>query len=173
MHTTTQDLAILLQTFLNEGSYAGKRILGPAAVKAMTSDQNGTLNAPWGIGWALGRSTAWNEFGDLVSARTFGHAGASGTVAWADPTTQLLCVILTNRPLAVDNGRFLRLISNAVAAPSPFSSSKPTTRSEPSPKSATNRPSKPRSASSRTEMPVLPPSTCARMTSRISCVRIG
>jgi CubicO group peptidase (beta-lactamase class C family) len=116
MHTTTMDLAILLRTFLNGGAYTGKRILSPTAVTAMTSDQNAPLKAPWGIGWALGRSTAWNEFGDLVSPRAFGHAGASGTVAWADPETQLLCVILTNRPLSVDNGRFLRLISNAVAA---------------------------------------------------------
>ena len=116
MHTTTRDLAILLQTFLNGGSYSGRRILSPATVKAMTSDQNERIHAPWGLGWALARSHEWNEFGDLVSARAFGHAGASGTVAWADPETQLLCVILTNRPLALDGGRFLRLVSNAVAA---------------------------------------------------------
>jgi CubicO group peptidase (beta-lactamase class C family) len=116
MHTTTLDLSILLQTFLNGGAYSGKRILSPLTVKAMTTNQNAHLHAPWGIGWALGRSTAWNEFGDLVSPAAFGHAGASGTVEWADPETQLLCVILTNRPLAVDGGRFLRLVSNAVAA---------------------------------------------------------
>ena len=116
MHTTTLDLSILLQTFLNGGAYSGKRILSPLTVKAMTTNQNTQLNAPWGLGWALGRSTAWNEFGDLVSPATFGHAGASGTVEWADPETQLICVILTNRPLAVDGGRFLRLVSNAVAA---------------------------------------------------------
>jgi CubicO group peptidase (beta-lactamase class C family) len=116
MHTTTTDLAMLLQTFLDQGAYAGRRIFSPATVKAMTSDHNAGLNAPWGLGWALGRSIAWNEFGDLVSAGAFGHAGASGTVAWADPPTQLLCVVLTNRPLSVDNGRLLRLVSNAVAA---------------------------------------------------------
>jgi CubicO group peptidase (beta-lactamase class C family) len=116
MHTTTMDLSILLQTFLNGGAYSGKRILSPLTVKTMTTNQNAHLNAPWGLGWALGRSTAWNEFGDLVSPATFGHVGASGTVEWADPQTQLLCVILTNRPLSVDGGRFLRLVSNAVAA---------------------------------------------------------
>jgi CubicO group peptidase (beta-lactamase class C family) len=116
MHTTTLDLAILLQTFLNGGAHSGKRILSPAAVKAMTSDQNAHLHAPWGLGWALGRSVAWNEFGDLVSPRAFGHAGASGTAEWADPETQLICVVLTNRPLSMDSGRFLRLVSNAVAA---------------------------------------------------------
>jgi CubicO group peptidase (beta-lactamase class C family) len=116
MHTTTMDLAMLLQTFLDQGVYAGRRIFSPATVRAMTSDQNTGLNAPWGLGWALGHSTAWNEFGDLVSADTFGHAGASGTVAWADPRTQVICVVLTNRPLSADNGRLLRLVSNAVAA---------------------------------------------------------
>ena len=82
----------------------------------MTSDQNAEIKAPWGLGWALGRSHAWNAFGDLVSGNTFGHAGATGTMAWADPETQLLCVILTNRPYSVDDGRLLRLVSNIVAA---------------------------------------------------------
>jgi CubicO group peptidase (beta-lactamase class C family) len=116
MHTTTMDLAILLGAFLNQGAYAGRRVFSPATVRAMTSDQNSELKAPWGLGWALGRSIAWNEFGDLVSAEAFGHAGASGTVAWADPRMQLTCVILTNRPLSADDGRLLRLVSNAVAA---------------------------------------------------------
>jgi len=82
----------------------------------MTSDQNVELNAPWGLGWARGRSRSWNAFGEMVSAEAFGHAGATGTLAWADPQTQLLCVILTNRPYSFDDGRFLRLVSNAVAA---------------------------------------------------------
>src|SRR6185437_2670988 len=69
LHTTTGDLAVLLQTFLNGGVYNGRRLLSPAAVREMTTNQNGKLDAPWGIGWALGRSKAWNEFGDLVSPR--------------------------------------------------------------------------------------------------------
>jgi CubicO group peptidase (beta-lactamase class C family) len=46
MHSTTSDIAILLQTFLDGGVYAGRRILSPATVKAMTSDQNAELKAP-------------------------------------------------------------------------------------------------------------------------------
>ena len=82
----------------------------------MTSDQNSELGAPWGLVWALGRSKAWNVFGDLLPPETFGHTGAPGTLVWADPTTGVLCVILTNRPYIADDGRFLRLLSNAVAA---------------------------------------------------------
>jgi CubicO group peptidase (beta-lactamase class C family) len=116
MHSSTMDVAILLQTFLDGGVYAGTRVLSPATVTAMTSDQNAELRAPWGLGWALGRSQAWNAFGNLVSGGTFGHAGATGTMAWADPETKLLCVILTNRPYSVDDGRLLRLVSNTVVA---------------------------------------------------------
>jgi CubicO group peptidase (beta-lactamase class C family) len=116
MHSTTMDIAILLQTFLDGGVHAGRRVFSPATVKAMTSDQNAELKVPWGLGWELGRSHPGNAFGDLVSGEAFGHAGATGTIAWADPETQVLCVVLTNRPLALDNGRLLRLVSNTVAA---------------------------------------------------------
>ncbi len=115
MHTTTMDLAILLQTFLNQGTYSGKRILSPATVRAMISDQNAKLNGSWGLGWRLGRSPS-AEFGDLISPDAFGHMGASGTMEWADPETGVIFIILTSRPLAVDNGLFLRRVSNAVAA---------------------------------------------------------
>jgi len=116
MHSSASDLAILLQTFLDGGISAEKRVFSRVTVQRMTEDQNTRLGKPWGIGWALGRSTAWNCFGDLISPKTFGHAGATGTVAWADPETGVLCVILTNRPLAEDGGHLLRVVSNAVAA---------------------------------------------------------
>jgi CubicO group peptidase (beta-lactamase class C family) len=115
MHATTMDLAIFLQTFLDGGTYSGKRLLSPASVKAMTSDQNGRLNAPWGLGWRLGASSG-KDLGDLVSPRAFGHTGSSGTCEWADPETQVICVILTNHPLGLDKGLLLRRVSNAVAA---------------------------------------------------------
>lgn len=116
MHSTTSDLAILLQTMLNQGVYAGKRFLSRAAATAMVTNRNRNPATPWGWGWALAESPVWNYFGDLVSPATFGHVGATGTVAWADPQTQLLCVILTNRSVSADGGRLLRLVSNAVAA---------------------------------------------------------
>ena len=116
MHTTTSDLAILLQTFLDHGVHAGRQIFSPATVRLMTSDQNTAIGAPWGFGWALARSKVWNAFGDLVSTKAFGHAGATGTVAWADPETRLICVILTNRPYAADHGHLLRAVSNVIAA---------------------------------------------------------
>ena len=116
MHSTTGDLAILLQTFLNGGRHGGKPWMSPASVAAMTTDRNKHLNRPWGLGWAVANSPVWNYAGDLVSPRAFSHAGATGTVAWADPERQLLTVVLTSRPVSYDDGRLLRLVSNAVTA---------------------------------------------------------
>jgi len=114
MHSTVDDLGIFLQMFLNGGVYDGKRILGSATVAAMIADQNKGLAQPWGLGWGLQRSTAWNAFGDLSSEQTYGHSGASGTVAWADPQRELLCVILTTRPWRQDKGFLLRRLANVV-----------------------------------------------------------
>jgi len=116
MHSTTTDLAILLQTFLNRGEYAGRTLFSPTTVATMTRDQNSHIGKPWGFGWGLAISPVWAYFGDLVSPRTFGHSGATGTVAWADPDNKLVTIILTTRPSGEDNGRLLRTVSNAVAA---------------------------------------------------------
>ncbi len=114
MHSTVSDLARFLMTFLDDGQYKGKRVFSNATVHAMTSDQNERVHAPWGLGWALSGALTWNFFGDLVSPKTFGHAGATGTVAWADPSSGVVCVILTDH--LVHEGSLLRRVSNAVAA---------------------------------------------------------
>ena len=114
MHSSAMDLAVLMRMMLNGGEYSGKRILSRAAVEAMTRDQNRGLNAPYGLGWALAKSSGAARFGELVSDATFGHTGATGTVAWADPRRDLICIILTNHK--VDAGRLLRQVSNSVVA---------------------------------------------------------
>lgn len=114
MHSSGRDLAVLLQTMLNGGAYGDQRIFSRAAVAAMTRDQNGALDAPWGLGWGVCGARVWGFWGDLVSPHTFGHTGATGTVAWADADRQLACVVLTNQMVA--NGSLLRRVSNAVSA---------------------------------------------------------
>ena len=116
VHSTTGDLAILLQAFLDGGTYGSTRLFSPTTVAAMTRDHNAGLDAPWGLGWALRDSIVWNSFGDLGSARTFGHVGATGTVAWADPERQLLCALLTTRSAADRDGFLLHRVSNLVQA---------------------------------------------------------
>ncbi|MDA0333983.1 MAG: serine hydrolase [bacterium] len=115
MHSTGPDLAILLQCLLNGGTYGNTPVFSRAAATAMVSNQNpAQLESPWGIGWALRDSRVWSFFGEQVSAPTFGHVGATGTVAWADPVSGVSCVCLTNQ--MDEGGALLRRVSNAVAA---------------------------------------------------------
>jgi CubicO group peptidase (beta-lactamase class C family) len=64
----------------------------------------------WGLGWRLQDA---GLYGDLVSARTFGHGGATGTVAWMDAESGVSFVLLTNQAQAA---KALRpLLSNVIA----------------------------------------------------------
>jgi len=114
LHSTVADLGRLLCHML--GDLPGP--LSAATQRAMVRDQTTPMAglAPedkathrWGLGWALGLS----QFGDLTDPDTFGHIGATGTVFWADPTTHLACVLLTNEPGR--NDYLFPRYSNAVA----------------------------------------------------------
>ena len=120
--TTTAEMTALCQAFLYEGSLNGFRILKPATVAAMTTDQTSAmpdltradiLRQRWGLGWRL-RDRMSSIFGDLTSDATFGHEGATGTVAWVDPETETTCVLFTNDPQGAASLR--PRVGNAVAA---------------------------------------------------------
>lgn len=128
MFSTASDLFRFLQLFLNCGALDGKRVLSPSTVAAMTRNQLALLSKlprserfsnAWGFGFGLsGRRTRsdWAYFGDLVSPRTFGHGGATGTLMWADPERKLVCVLLTTQPEALDRGILARCSNLASAA---------------------------------------------------------
>ena len=115
MHACASDLAVLLQTFLDGGVWRGRRFLQADTVRAMTRDQNGAIGCPWGLGWGLADSPVWVYCGRRLSPRAFGHSGATGTVAWADPDSGVLAVVLTTRPTAEDDGALLHAVSERVA----------------------------------------------------------
>lgn len=95
----------------------GTPLLSRPTVRAMTSVQAAPPDAPpdlapelregipliaraaveWGLGWEIKGAKRRHPSGDLTAPATFGHSGASGTYAWADPTADLVCVLLTNR----------------------------------------------------------------------------
>jgi len=120
MFTTGRDLVMLISAIQNGGELDGVRILSRASVTEMTCDQtvrlatlpeSEKLRQRWGLGWRL---QSGSTYGDLVSPNTFGHSGATGTLAWCDPESGVTCVILTNDIVGAQRLR-LRL-SAAVAA---------------------------------------------------------
>jgi CubicO group peptidase (beta-lactamase class C family) len=73
----------------------------------------------WGIGWEVKGSKRPHRSGELTSARTYTHGGATGTFVWADPEVDVTCVVLTNRTLVsgwtTERPR-LAMFGNAVVA---------------------------------------------------------
>ncbi len=77
----------------------------------MIQNQTPGLSEFRGLGWMLKPG----DFGRACSARTFGHYGATGTLAWCDPSTGLICVLLTTRPVGQSRGGLLGAVSGLVA----------------------------------------------------------
>jgi CubicO group peptidase (beta-lactamase class C family) len=105
----TRELARFYEMMLGRGTINGNRIISPQTVEAMSTPKTG----PCYMGmWGLGFNVAYPEgiaesrearrterYGPHSSPRTFGHAGASGMQASADPEYALAIAHIGRLPL--------------------------------------------------------------------------
>ena len=92
------DLAKLMQMYLNRGNYGGEKYFEPSTIDLFTSCQFCSTNNRRGLGFD--KPEMKSKLGptcQCVSASSFGHTGFTGTMTWADPKTGLLYVFLSNR----------------------------------------------------------------------------
>jgi len=89
-HASAPDIGRLLAEFMLEQG----KVVKPATARLMIENHNPGPLAPRGIGWNV--SAAAGSPG--CSEKTFGHTGSTGTLAWADPQTETICVVLTSLP---------------------------------------------------------------------------
>jgi CubicO group peptidase (beta-lactamase class C family) len=92
--STASDLAVFCKMILNGGIYAHKRLLRRATIHEFTAPQALSGNTRT-LGWAM--RTEPSSSGRYFSARSFGHAGFTGTSIWCDPVKDLAIVLLANR----------------------------------------------------------------------------
>ncbi|TCN26089.1 serine hydrolase domain-containing protein [Mesobacillus foraminis] len=93
--STASDLAKFASIFLNEGKYAGKRILSPESVHALLENQNTTFPGDdHGLGWELNQGWYMDAMSDGDS---FGHTGYTGTSIVVNPSNKTIAILLTNR----------------------------------------------------------------------------
>ncbi len=92
--STTGDYARFLQCLLDGGTQNGERLLGRKTVELMLTNQMGTLQPAFGLGFAL--ETPENDFRSPMSLGTFSWGGAFKTTYWADPKERLVGLIFTN-----------------------------------------------------------------------------
>jgi CubicO group peptidase (beta-lactamase class C family) len=104
-HASAPDVARFLAAFLDETGAAVK----PETARLMVKNHNPPGFTPRGLGLAVGGSAGCSE-------KTFGHTGSTGTIAWADPATHTICVVLTSLPAQAVHPHPRDLAANAVAA---------------------------------------------------------
>ena len=80
--------------FLGEFLHAAGAAVKPATARLMVTNHNPPGLTPRGLGLAVGPAAGSKG----CSALTFGHTGSTGTIAWADPKTRTICVVLTSCP---------------------------------------------------------------------------
>jgi CubicO group peptidase (beta-lactamase class C family) len=85
---------------LGKGTLNGRQILQPQTVADMTSLQAGQGLWHWGLGFNL--IYAWGRYGSEASTKTFGHNGASGMIAFADPQVGIVIAMIGLRMTVID-----------------------------------------------------------------------
>ena len=110
LFSNANDLAILMQMYLEKGTYAGKEYFKSSTIKEYTRCQFCRKNNRRGAGFdkpALPEQEGGPTC-ECVSYLSFGHSGFTGTLAWVDPEMGIVFVFLSNRihPLS-DNTKLL------------------------------------------------------------------
>jgi CubicO group peptidase (beta-lactamase class C family) len=128
---TVASVTDLLRFALLFAPTSPRRILSPATIRAITSDQTGgmarghlagielALPQPWGLGFELNSTVGGFGLAELGSSATFGHAGASGCTAMVDPINDIALAYVSNSHANISMDRWyfrLTSITNAVYA---------------------------------------------------------
>jgi CubicO group peptidase (beta-lactamase class C family) len=89
-HASAPDVARFLGEFLE----ARGKVLKPETARLMIKNYNPEGFTPRGLGFSVGKASG----SPGCSERTFGHTGSTGTLCWADPASETICVVLTSLP---------------------------------------------------------------------------
>lgn len=110
-HLSAPDLATYLAEFLHQRG----RVVTPETARLMTQNHNPAGLTPRGLGFNVGRAAGSPGCSD----QTFGHTGSTGTIAWADPASDTICVVLTSLPGRAVQPHPRELASAKIAAERP------------------------------------------------------
>lgn len=101
LFSNANDLAKVMQMYLQSGYYGGKQYISTATTKEFTKVQfpNSLNHSALGFDKPNpGISGQKNKFPAAdASAESYGHTGFTGTFTWVDPGNQLLFIFLSNR----------------------------------------------------------------------------
>jgi beta-glucosidase-like glycosyl hydrolase/CubicO group peptidase (beta-lactamase class C family) len=101
LFSNANDLAKVMQMYLQSGYYGGKQYIASGTIGQFTSVQHTNTQNYRGLGFDK-PNPAQSQIRTRLpatgaSTESFGHTGFTGTFAWADPRQKLLFIFLSNR----------------------------------------------------------------------------
>ena len=125
LFATAPDLSRLAQMLLGGGTSCGRRIVSRATVELFT-ERAGVPASSRALGWdtptdesgqrsSTPGQPGYSSAGSLLSSRSFGHTGFTGTSIWVDPERELYVVLLTNRVYPTRANERIRAVRAQVA----------------------------------------------------------
>jgi beta-glucosidase-like glycosyl hydrolase/CubicO group peptidase (beta-lactamase class C family) len=97
LFSNANDLAKLLQMYLQKGEYGGKRYIQSSTLELFTSSAYSKNRNRRALGFDKPALTKKSPVSKLASQMSFGHTGFTGTIVWVDPKEQFIYVFLSNR----------------------------------------------------------------------------
>ncbi|MGJ8658445.1 MAG: glycoside hydrolase family 3 N-terminal domain-containing protein [Cellulophaga fucicola] len=110
LFSNANDLAKLMQMYLNMGTYGNEEYISSKTLKQYTSVQFPENNNHRGIGFDKPYLTYKGENSNTAkdaSKESFGHTGFTGTMVWMDPINDVLFIFLSNRVTPTRDNRKL------------------------------------------------------------------
>jgi beta-N-acetylhexosaminidase len=109
LFANANDLAKLMQLYLQNGEYGGQNFFKPKTVELFTSRPKNDIGNRRGLGFDKPEpdTTKQSPVARCVSDLSYGHTGFTGVMTWVDPRYQLVYVFLSNRVYPVANGNKL------------------------------------------------------------------
>ena len=99
LFSNANDLAKIMQLYLNKGTYGDEFYFSSKIIDEYTKCQFCQEENRRGLGFD--KPALENQEGGptckCVSELSYGHSGFTGTLAWADPETQIIYIFLSNR----------------------------------------------------------------------------
>lgn len=106
--SNANDVAKIMQMYLWDGFYGGKRYFGPETMQAFNTCYYCDSNVRRGVGFDKPQLGESGPTCGCVSMTSFGHSGFTGTFTWADPEQEIVYVFLSNRTYpSADNRKII------------------------------------------------------------------
>ena len=97
LFSNANDLAKVLQLFLNQGTYGNEQYLSAETCRLFTQSKSPTSRRGLGFDKPAVGTHKGSPCSNLTPPSTYGHTGFTGTCFWVDPDNQLLYIFLCNR----------------------------------------------------------------------------